>query len=116
MSRWPRSVVAVSGDTQRAELLDALQLDGNDYGVVFVESFAGGYSRIKQLTPDLVLVFLEIDDVAACRLLSMLKIDCQTSGIPVVTWTARPEPSRDEDIFAEVTRDLSCQISAARMN
>ena len=96
--------------------MDALLLDENDYDVVFVESVARGYSRIKQLTPDLVIVFLAMDDVAACQLLSMLTIDGETSGIPVVTWTTRPEPSSGEDIFAEVTRDLTCQITAVHMN
>src|SRR5260370_37280514 len=86
LNRSQRSVVAVSGDPQRAELLDLLSVDANSYVVIFVESVVRGYSRIKQVTPDLVIVLLEIDDVAACQLLSLLNIDTDTSGIPVVIW------------------------------
>src|SRR5712671_5125770 len=84
MSRSLRSLVAVSGERQRAELLDALLVDENEYDLIFVESVAGGYSRIKELTPDLVIVCLETEDVAACQLLSMLKTDRDMSAIAVV--------------------------------
>ena len=50
-----------------------------------MESVAHGYSRIKQVMPDLVIVYLEIEDVAGCQLLSMLSIDDDLFGIPVVT-------------------------------
>ena len=40
MSRPTRSVVAVSGDPQRPELLDVLLFGANDCDVIFVESIA----------------------------------------------------------------------------
>ena len=116
VSRSRRSVVAVSGRSQPAELLDALSIDASDCDVIFVESVARGYSRIKQLRPDLVLVFLEIDDVAACQLLSMLKIDGDTSRIPVVTLPTRREKSEFEDIIAWMNEDSSCPLFAIGMN
>ena len=106
----------MSGDPQRAELLDLLSVDANSYDVIFVESVARGYSRIKQVTPDLVIVLLEIDDVATCQLLSMLNIGTDTSGIPVVTRAARREESEFEDFIAEVNRDSSPQTVAIQMN
>jgi len=69
----------------RGQLLDALLADDSDYGVLFVESTEGAYSRIKQVTPYMVIVFCEIDDVAACQLLSMLKTDAELSDVEVVT-------------------------------
>jgi hypothetical protein len=111
-----RTVVAVSGHPQRAELLDALLIEANDYDVIIVESIAHGYSRVKQVTPDLVIVYCEIDDVAACRLLSMLKIDGDMSGIPVVTRATRGEDREFEDIIAELDRDPSCQTLAIQMH
>jgi len=51
-SRSLRSVVAVSEDQERPELLDALMADTNDYGVIVLESIASGCSGIKQLTPE----------------------------------------------------------------
>ena len=115
-SRSPRSVVAVSGHPQPMELLDALLVDACDYDVIFVESVACGYSRIKQLTPDLVIVFMENDDVAACQLLSMLRIDRDICDIPVVTWATRRKDSEIEEIVEEMIRESSCLTHAVQMN
>ena len=116
MRRSLRSLVAVSGDPQRAELLDALLVDANNYDVIFVDSIAHGYSRIKQVTPDLVMVLFEIDDVAAYQLLSMLKIDGDMAGIPVVTCAIRRDDRELEDIIAGLNRDSSGQTFAIQMN
>jgi PleD family two-component response regulator len=86
MNRPPRSVaVALSGDSLRAELLDALLVDRNDYDLTFVDSIVRGYARVRELKPDLVVVFMDIEDVAACKLLSMLRADDELSHVPVVT-------------------------------
>lgn len=114
MTCWPRSVVAVSRDSQREELLDALA-DASGYDVVFVESIASGYSRIKQVLPDLIIVYFEVDDVAACRLLSMLKVDTDLFGIPVAT-CATGRAYKVEEIVADVIGDSSCPSQAIQMN
>ena len=85
MDSSSRNVVAVSDDSLRSELLDALLDDEKGYRVIVVESISRAYSRIRQLKPDVVMVFMDIDDVNACQLLSMLEIDRALSGIPVVT-------------------------------
>ena len=115
MSHQPRSIVAVSRDPERAELLDALA-DAGDYDVIFVESVAHGYSRIKQVMPDLVIVYVDIDDVAGCQLLSMLSIDDDLSGIPVVTCATRRAESTFEDIVGELVGDSSLPARALAMN
>ena len=84
MNSTSLNVVAVSDDALRSDLLDAL-LDEKDYNIVVVESIPRAYSRIRQLKPDLVIVFMKIDDVNACQLLSMLEIDGALRGTPVVT-------------------------------
>ena len=115
-SRTPRSLVVVSGQAQRAELLDALMVDTNDYDIVFVESIAHGYSRIKQVTPDLVVVHSELDDVSACHLLSMLTIDRDVSRIPVVTCPMPYEMSELEDDIMEFDPDSPCLALPIPMN
>ena len=85
-----RTVVAVSQDSHFAELLDALLGETDGYDVVIVESIARGYSRIKEVAPNAIIVFVEVDDPAVCQLLSMLTADRGTSNIPIVTWTKRP--------------------------
>lgn len=111
-----RSVVAVSGDPERAQLMDALLADMDLRDIVFVESIAHGYSRIKQLTPDVVVVLLGDDDAPACQLLSMLSMDRETSDIPVVTWMTRHEETEFEDLLAQLNQDWSSPRAAIQMN
>jgi len=79
------NIVAVSGDTHREALLGALMSDRHDFGMVFVEPIAGGYTRIKQIDPDMIILYCDIDDADACQLLSMLALDTDLSMVPVVT-------------------------------
>jgi DNA-binding response OmpR family regulator len=81
--------------------MSALLADANACDVVVVESIARGYSRIKQLKPDLVIVFLGIDDLAGCQLLSMLQIDAETCAIPLITLVTGPETCEIEHIIAD---------------
>jgi DNA-binding NarL/FixJ family response regulator len=91
MNASPLSVVAVSNDALRPELLDRLLVDDNNINVIVVESIERAYSRIRQLQPDVVVVFMNIDDVDACRLLSMLHMDDGLRGVSVVTCTTGPD-------------------------
>lgn len=90
MCRSNRSLVAVSQDSDLADVLNTLLDATNDYDVVVVESMARGYSRIKQLAPDAIIVLVDMEDDAVCQLLSMLTADPDTVDIPIVTWTKRP--------------------------
>jgi CheY-like chemotaxis protein len=84
-------VVAVSDDALLPALLDALLVDESDYNVIAVESITHAYSRIREFGPDLIVVFMEIDDLNACELLSMLEADRVLRKIPVVTCATEPE-------------------------
>src|SRR5260221_10913947 len=98
MNRSLRTVVLVSGNEPQSQSLDALAVATSNYDIIFVESFAHSYSRIKQVVPDLVIISPEIDDVATCQLLSMLGVDRLSSSIPVLTsatFLAQADPDRD---------------------
>jgi hypothetical protein len=86
-----RKVVAVSTEAQRVRMLDGLLDDPGKYDVAILESIEHAYARVRHERPDLVIVYLAIDDEAVCRLLSMLAIDPETLAIPVETWTERFE-------------------------
>jgi CheY-like chemotaxis protein len=84
-------------------------LGAMDHDIVFVESVGNAYSHIKRLSPDLIIVCLTADDQAGCQVLSMLKLDSETSRIPVVTYaamwpedfgSASDEDADDEPVFA----------------
>src|SRR3954470_23707790 len=104
----PQQVVVVSKQSQMNGLLETV-LDAGQYDVVFVESTEHAYSHIKRLSPNLIIVCLDIDDIDGFQVLSMLKLDKQTRSIPIVTCTisSSDEDTLDEaleppdDVFAE---------------
>lgn len=94
-----QQVVVVSKQSQLNGLLETV-LDAGQYDVVFVESTEHAYSHIKRLTPHLIIVCLDIDDLDGFQVLSMLKLDDETKYIPVVTCTVQQddEVSQDESL------------------
>lgn len=101
-----QQVVVVSKQSQLNGLLETV-LDAGQYDVVFVESTEHAYSHIKRLMPHLIIVCLDVDELDAFQVLSMLKLDNDTKHIPVVTCTVTQEeevmrdesPERPEDVF-----------------
>jgi len=116
VNRRLRTVVLVSGCAPHAQSLDALLVATSDYDVIFVESIAHSYSCVKKVVPDLVIISAEVDDVATCQLLSMLRADRRSSGIPVLTYpTFREQHDLDDDL-AGLDQETSTQSLAAPMN
>lgn len=95
-----QQVVVVSKQSQLNGLLETV-LDAGQYDVVFVESTEHAYSHIKRLTPHLIIVCLDIDDLDGFQVLSMLKLDNETRNIPVVTCTV----TQDDEETREETPD-----------
>jgi len=95
-----QQVVVVSKQSRLNGLLEAV-LDAGQYDVVFVESTEHAYSRIKRLTPHLIIVCLDIDDLDGFQVLSMLKLDTDTKNIPVVTCTV----SQEDEVTHDETLD-----------
>jgi DNA-binding response OmpR family regulator len=116
MNRPLRTVVLVSSHTPQAQSLDALVVATSRYDVIFVESLAHSYSRIKEVVPDLVIISSEIDDVATCQLLSMLRIDRRSSGVPVLTCPTFREQGGPDHEIAEPDQDTSPRSLAVPMN
>src|SRR5258705_6646695 len=115
-NRPPRTVVLVSGGAPHAPSLDALFIATSDYDVILVESIAHSYSCIERVVPDLVIISSEVDDVARCQLLSMLRADRRSSRIPVLSCATFREHHDLDDDLAELDQDTSTQSLAAPMN
>ena len=111
----PQQVVVVSKQSQINGLLDTV-LDAGHYDVVFVESTEHAYSHIKRLSPNLIIVCLDIDDIAGFQVLSMLKLDSQTREIPVVTCTVSSREDDPEDDTLEPPDDVFYEAPAMAMN
>src|SRR6187399_3194641 len=95
-----QKVVIVNGSPEILGPLEAI-LDAGHYDVVFVESSQHAYSQIKRVQPDLVILCVRIDDADGFQVLSMLKLDGETRGIPVLTYTTEFDSEECEDAVAE---------------
>ena len=91
-----QKVVIVNGNAEMLDLLETV-LDAGHYDVVFVESSEHAYSQIKRVQPNLVILCVRIDDADGFQVLSMLKLDEETRGIPVLTYTTEYEGQEPED-------------------
>jgi CheY-like chemotaxis protein len=111
----PQQVVVVSKQSQMNGLLETV-LDAGQYDVVFVESTEHAYSHIKRLSPNLIIVCLDIDDIDGFQVLSMLKLDNETKGIPVVTCTVSASDEDMHDEALEPPDDVFCEAPAMAMN
>jgi DNA-binding response OmpR family regulator len=110
-----QQVVVVSKQTQLNGLLETV-LDAGQYDVVFVESTEHAYSHIKRLTPHLIIVCLDIDDLDGFQVLSMLKLDDDTKAIPVVTCTMQADDDVMQDESLDPPDDVFCQPAAMQLN
>ena len=95
-----QKVVIVNGSSQILELLETV-LDAGRYDVVFVESSQHAYSQIKRVQPNLVILCVQVDDASGFQVLSMLKLDPDTSEIPILTYTTEYEVEEEDDEPAE---------------
>ena len=95
-----QKVVIVNGNPEMLEMLETV-LDAGHYDVVFVESSEHAYSQIKRVQPNLVILCVRIDDGEGFQVLSMLKLDDETRGIPVLTYTSEGPGDDSEEGYAE---------------
>jgi PleD family two-component response regulator len=111
-----QKVVIVNGSTEILSLLDTMLAAGH-YDLVFVESSEHAYSQIKRVQPNLVILCVRIDDADGFQVLSMLKLDEETRGIPVLTYTTEYEGlEMDEEIPESFATELFATTPAVWMN
>lgn len=81
-----QKVVMVNGSQDTLQRLEPILYAGR-YDIVFKAETEHAYSQIKQNQPDLVILCVGVDDPLGIQVLSMLKLDDDTSAIPVLTYT-----------------------------
>jgi CheY-like chemotaxis protein len=95
-STTTQTIMIVNGSGAGLGLLETV-LGAGRYDVVFVESTAHAYSQVKLVQPNLVILCTRLDEMDGFQVLSMLKLDKDTRGIPVLTYTTEYE-GRDTGI------------------
>ena len=88
-------LISLNGNPEVLALIENV-LSAGHYDIVFVESVAHAYSHIKHVQPNLVILCVHFDNMEALQVLSMLKLDEETRGIPVLTYTAGYESQEEE--------------------
>jgi len=79
-------VVIVGGDRDVLEWLEGA-LEPGRYEMLFVDEIGRAYSRIKEVSPTLVVLCSSLTDMSAFHLLTCLNLDEETRQIPVHTYT-----------------------------
>jgi len=92
MNRSLRTVVVVTSRPGGPAPWNFTAFEVLDADVFIIESTARGYSRIRQVMPSLIMIFMDEDDAAGYQLMSMLKVDRAVSHIPVITVAFPHEP------------------------
>jgi PleD family two-component response regulator len=111
-----QKVVIINGSPEILELIETA-LDAGRYDIVFVESTEHAYSQIKRVLPNLVILCVRIEDMEGFQVLSMLKLDEETRGIPVLTYTNEHEgQDADEEIPELSDGEMFTLKPAIRMN
>ena len=85
-----RKVVVVNDGSDALGMLDAV-LDAGRYEMVLVESNDHAYSQVKKELPNLVIFCPRVGNIEEFQLLTMLKLDPETRGIPVLADTTEWE-------------------------
>jgi PleD family two-component response regulator len=99
-----QKVVVVNGNTEVLGMLESV-LDAGRYDMVFVEPGDRAYSQIRKVLPNLVILCTRIEELDGFQLLTMLKLDPETSDIPVLTYTTEHEGQDFDAVFSPVAED-----------
>ncbi len=111
-----QKVVIINGSAEILELLETV-LDAGHYDVIFVESSAHAYSQIKRVHPDLVILCVGMADPESLQVLSMLKLDADTSRIPILTYASeRDGDDSDEEVTEPADAEMFAPKPAVWMN
>lgn len=113
-----QKVAIINGNPEILVLVETVLRAGH-YDIVFVESVAHAYSHIKRVQPNLVILCVHFNNMDALQVLSMLKLDEETRGIPVLTYTAGYEVQDEDEEEDEADPSAISMFSAApgmRMN
>jgi len=88
-----RNVLVVEDDPASAELLKRY-LEGNNYDVTLVGNGRKALSEVKSNKPDAIVLDILLPDISGWEVLESLKMDRNTSDIPVIVCTILPEKQK----------------------
>ena len=108
-----QKVVVVNGNTEVLGMLESV-LDAGRYDMVFVEPGDRAYTQIRKVLPNLVILCTRIEELDGFQLLTMLKLDPDTSDIPVLTYTTEHEGQDFDTVLSSLADDDSDNVFPSR--
>jgi PleD family two-component response regulator len=94
-----QKVVVVDGGIEMLHGLETM-LHARRYQMLFAQSNDLAYSQIKKVRPNLVVLCGGIENPDGSQLLTMLKLDPDTRGIPLMSYApGRKEGDVEADLF-----------------
>lgn len=94
-----QKVVVVDGGIEMLHGLETM-LHARRYQMLFAQSNELAYSQIKKVRPNLVVLCGGIEDRDGSQLLTMLKLDPDTRGIPLLSYAPdRKDGDLEADLF-----------------
>lgn len=111
-----KRVAIVNGSVDLLAWLEPI-LEPGYYDVQFLDSDESPFAQIRQSLPDLVVLTLRIEDVDSFTLLSMLKMDPETTRIQVLTYSTEYEGQMLRHALGEPTDEtFAASMSALPLN
>jgi CheY-like chemotaxis protein len=82
-----KQILIIDDQSQLLSLMRRI-LEDEQYQVSILQNGKDGFSQMKTLLPDLLILDLKLGDVSGLDVLKQLKIDPVTAEIPVIVYTA----------------------------
>ncbi len=82
-----KQILIIDDQSQLLSLMRRI-LEDEQYQVSILQNGKDGFSQMKALLPDLLILDLKLGDVSGQDVLKQLKIDPVTAEIPVIVYTA----------------------------
>ena len=82
-------------------------LGTHDFAITEAASGQEGLRRAREERPDMVVLDLMMPDMSGYEVLSRLKADQRTAGIPVIIHTSKVLDARDRDLLRDATAIVS---------
>jgi PleD family two-component response regulator len=114
--RTLKRVAIVDGSVDLLAWLEPI-LDPGGYEVQFLDAGDSPFTVIRLAQPDLVVLTLRIEDLESFTLLSMLKLDPETSHIQVLTYSTEFEGQQLQHTLGETADErFAARMPALPLN
>ena len=91
----PRTILVLS--RHAGDDIPDQSLEVGPFDAVVIESFSRAYSQIRRFRPDLIVMFVSMDDSEGFQALSLLQLDPEVARIPVLLGEAVKGTELDDD-------------------